>query len=1028
VQKKKIGENVDLVVQALKKIESDIRSRFDDVGNAIEKRVASIQDGRDGSDGKDGRDGKDGKAGRDGTKGDKGDSGRDGRDGVDGVDGISVTSARIDFDGSLIITLSSGVELNVGEVVAPDLAERIKVITNGGGTSQSVIDTLASLQTQITNLIPSQTGNSGKFLTTNGTALSWSSVAGGLSYQGTWNASTNTPTLASGVGVNGYYYITATAGSTNLDGITDWQIGDWLMFNGTVWQKIDQSNLVTSVNGQTGAVSVGTVTSVAATAGTGITVTGSPITSSGTLTITNSAPDQTVSLTSGTGITTSGTYPNFTITNSGVTSAVAGTGISVSGATGAVTVTNTAPDQTVVLTASTGINTSGTYPNFTIANSAPDQTVVLTAGTGISTSGTYPNFTVTNSAPDQTVALTGAGTTSISGTYPNFTITSNDSATGTVTSVAALTLGTTGTDLSSTVANGTTTPVITLNVPTASAVNRGALSSADWTTFNNKGSGTVTLVTGISPVASSGGATPAISLASGYGDTLNPYASKTANFILAAPNGTAGVPTFRAIVAADIPTLNQNTTGTASNVTGTVAIANGGTGQTTATAAFDALAPSQTGNSGKYLTTNGTTTSWASVSGTGTVTSVGGTGTVNGITLTGTVTSSGNLTLGGTLANVSLATQVTGNLPVTNLNSGTSATSSTFWRGDGTWATPSATVTPAAVSDQNNTSTGYFDLPSGTTAERPGSPVVGMIRYNTTESKYEVYNGSLWQAITTSNYPYNIEYLVIAGGGSGGGRNAGGGGGAGGYRTASGFTLTPNTTYTVTVGAGGAGVGGSNGQQGNLGSNSVFSTITSNGGGGGGFGVPSQAAGSNGGSGGGGGGGDSAPSTSGGSGNTPSTSPSQGNNGGTGFAASFSPGAGGGGGASAVGGNGSSSTGGTGGAGSASSITGSSITRAGGGGGGANVTAGAGGSGGGGAGAAGNPSGQAVSGTANTGGGGGGNGGFATALSSGAGGSGVVILSVPTANYSGTTTGSPTVTTSGSNTILTFTGSGSYTA
>ena len=57
---------------------------------------------------------------------------------------------------------------------------------------------------------------------------------------------------------------------------------------------------------------------------------------------------------------------------------------------------------------------------------------------------------------------------------------------GTVTSVAAITLGTTGTDLTSTVANGTTTPVITLQVPTASATNRGALSSADWSTFNGK--------------------------------------------------------------------------------------------------------------------------------------------------------------------------------------------------------------------------------------------------------------------------------------------------------------------------------------------------------------------------------------------------------------------------------------------------------------------------------------------------------------------------------------------------------------
>lgn len=209
---------------------------------------------------------------------------------------------------------------------------------------------------------------------------------------------------------------------------------------------------------------------------------------------------------------------------------------------------------------------------------------------------------------------------------------------GTVTSVAALTLGTAGTDLSSTVANGTTTPVITLNVPTASATNRGALSAADWTTFNNKGSGTVTSVTGTSPVASSGGTTPAISLSSGYGDTQNPYASKTANYVLAAPNGAAGVPTFRAIVAADIPTLNQNTTGTAANitatsnstlttlsalslpgsqvsgnisgnaanVTGTVAIGNGGTGATTKVLGFNALTPMTTlGDTEYHDGTNG---------------------------------------------------------------------------------------------------------------------------------------------------------------------------------------------------------------------------------------------------------------------------------------------------------------------------------------------------------------------------------------------------------------------------------------
>jgi hypothetical protein len=94
----------------------------------------------------------------------------------------------------------------------------------------------------------------------------------------------------------------------------------------------------------------------------------------------------------------------------------------------------------------------------------------------------------------------------------------NNKGSGTVTSVAALTLGTTGTDLRSTVATGTTTPVITLNVPTASATNRGALSAADWATFNSK-QPSGTYATAVSVVSANGfggtvttGATPAITL------------------------------------------------------------------------------------------------------------------------------------------------------------------------------------------------------------------------------------------------------------------------------------------------------------------------------------------------------------------------------------------------------------------------------------------------------------------------------------------------------------------------------------
>ena len=211
---------------------------------------------------------------------------------------------------------------------------------------------------------------------------------------------------------------------------------------------------------------VGTVTSVAATAGTGISVSGSPITTSGTLTITNTAPDQTVSLTAGTGISTTGTYPNFTITNTapssgGTVTSVTGTApvVSSGGTTPAISMaaattsvngyltstdwntfnnktSNTGTVTSVAATASTGISISGspitTSGTLTITNTAPDQTVSLTAGTGISTSGTYPNFTITNTAPSSGGTVTSVGTT---GTVNGITLT------GTVTTSGTLTLG-----------------------------------------------------------------------------------------------------------------------------------------------------------------------------------------------------------------------------------------------------------------------------------------------------------------------------------------------------------------------------------------------------------------------------------------------------------------------------------------------------------------------------------------------------------------------------------------------------------
>jgi len=288
---------------------------------------------------------------------------------------------------------------------------------------------------------------------------------------------------------------------------------------------------------------------------------------------------------------------------------------------------------------------------------------------------------------------------------------------------------------------------------------------------------------------------------------------------------------------------------------------------------------------------------------------------------------------------------------------------------------------------------------------------------------------------------YSVDFLVIAGGG-GGAADAlqntpgGGGGGAGGYRTSTQTVTQGTTVITVTVGDGGnGGVAGSSGTK-TSGSNSSISgsgltTITSTGGGHGAA-YNSYAA-DTGGSGGGGSYSGGASGYPGALGNTPSTSPSQGNNGGEGD--STNQAGGGGGGAGSAGGTPTASSGGNGGSGSSSSITGSAVTRAGGGGGGGgfpSVNNGGTATGGGGAGGGQNTQADGVSGTANTGGGGGGGAAYGSSGDidgdGGNGGKGVVILSVPTANYSGTTTGSPTVTTSGSNTIMQFNGSGSYTA
>ncbi|MBV5309060.1 hypothetical protein [Chromatium okenii] len=233
------------------------------------------------------------------------------------------------------------------------------------------------------------------------TNISTTSFIGGLDYKGAWNASTNTPTLVSSAGTNGDYYVVSVAGSTNLNGITDWQIGDWAIFNGSSWQKVDQTNLVTSVNGLTGAVNVGTVTSVSMTVPTGLTISGTPITTSGTLALT---------LTAGYSIPTTTSQTNWDSAytqrlqwDGGSTNLVAATGRTSLGGT-------TVGQNMFTLTNPGAI----TFPQFNADNTvsalnAADFRTAIGAGSGsgsvTSVAMTVPTFLTVTGSP-----ITGAGT------------------------------------------------------------------------------------------------------------------------------------------------------------------------------------------------------------------------------------------------------------------------------------------------------------------------------------------------------------------------------------------------------------------------------------------------------------------------------------------------------------------------------------------------------------------------------------------------------------------------------------------
>ena len=343
---------------------------------------------------------------------------------------------------------------------------------------------------------------------------------------------------------------------------------------------------------------------------------------------------------------------------------------------------------------------------------------------------------------------------------------------------------------------------------------------------------------------------------------------------------------------------------------------------------------------------------------------------------------------------------------------------------------PVATNTEAYSTSVSATGTGITysvtsgSLPTGlslnsSSGEITGTPTVAST-FNFTITATNTYNQTTPRAFSiavASVIP--ISYLVIAGGGSGGTGYYGGGGGAGGLLEST-TTLSPNTTYTITIGTGGVGTTSPTQRGGNGGNSSIsgtgFSTITTVGGGGGGSRNGDQSGGNSNGANGGSGGGASFPSSSGGVGIYPGSTylnqARQGYDGGSTITAQYSHG---GGGAGQIGHDQPTFGNRGGGDGVASTITGTSVYYAGGGGGALGAQTGGQGGGGG----------TNTAGTANTGGGGGGGSGNGT--QGGNGGSGVVFIKYPDSYPAAVTTGSPTVTSITGYRIYKFTGTGTFT-
>ena len=391
-------------------------------------------------------------------------------------------------------------------------------------------------------------------------------------YKGLWTPSTNTPTLADGTGINGWVYKVTADGSANLgSGVVNYLAGDFVIHNGTIWERSVGTDNVVSVNGQQGVVTLTTANIAAST-------NKNYVTDAQQTNLHNPTSDNQTLTIAGT------TSPTIALSGSNTATFSAGTGITLGQSTGTITVTNSAPNTNQTL-ANTSDATSHTA---TLSSSGGSLKLAEGTGIGLATTGTSGDgvATITNTAPNVTTNL------SISGTSSPLTLNSSDGDDVTITAGTGISL--TGTSGNMTITNTVTDTNTTydhLAVTTTGGANlrlHGSDSSTDDVKFTSDGATTVSYVDA---------STIKISSTDNNSTNLSYTPSATNGIVVSDTGNDATVPLVTTVASTNLAGLMSPVDKTKLDGIATGATANTGTVTSVATGI---------GLSGGTITTSGT--------------------------------------------------------------------------------------------------------------------------------------------------------------------------------------------------------------------------------------------------------------------------------------------------------------------------------------------------------------------------------------------------------------------------------------